>query len=76
VPAGLNLGRQLAYQKWRHPSLFAQAKRQAACFADFVSPRYFLKNGTSFYGFRSMSDCGPHRWLGCLVFAFGQGGQL
>jgi sugar (pentulose or hexulose) kinase len=26
VPAGLNLGRQLAYQKWRCPDLFAQAK--------------------------------------------------
>ncbi len=27
VPAGLNLGRQLAYQKWRCPDLFAQAKQ-------------------------------------------------
>src|SRR5579883_41008 len=26
VPAGLNLGRQLAYQKWRCPDLFARAK--------------------------------------------------
>jgi sugar (pentulose or hexulose) kinase len=26
VPAGLNLGRQLAYQKWRCPDLFAKAK--------------------------------------------------
>ena len=26
VPAGLNLGRQLAYQKWRCPELFAKAK--------------------------------------------------
>jgi len=26
VPAGLNLGRQLAYQKWRCPDLFAAAK--------------------------------------------------
>lgn len=26
VPAGLNLGRQLAYQKWRYPDLFAQAQ--------------------------------------------------
>jgi sugar (pentulose or hexulose) kinase len=26
VPAGLNLGRQLAYQKWRCPELFARAK--------------------------------------------------
>jgi sugar (pentulose or hexulose) kinase len=26
VPAGLNLGRQLAYQKWRCPDLFAEAK--------------------------------------------------
>jgi sugar (pentulose or hexulose) kinase len=26
VPAGLNLGRQLAYQKWRCPDHFAQAK--------------------------------------------------
>lgn len=26
VPAGLNLGRQLAYQKWRWPDLFAKAK--------------------------------------------------
>ncbi|GLR84647.1 FGGY-family carbohydrate kinase [Bradyrhizobium iriomotense] len=26
VPAGLNLGRQLAYQKWRYPDLFAKAK--------------------------------------------------
>ncbi|MET3911742.1 sugar (pentulose or hexulose) kinase [Bradyrhizobium sp. S3.3.6] len=26
VPAGLNLGRQLAYQKWRRPDLFAKAR--------------------------------------------------
>jgi len=26
LPAGLNLGRQLAYQKWRCPDLFAKAK--------------------------------------------------
>ncbi|MGY3563950.1 sugar (pentulose or hexulose) kinase [Bradyrhizobium sp. USDA 4472] len=26
VPAGLNLGRQLAYQKWRCPDLFAEAR--------------------------------------------------
>jgi sugar (pentulose or hexulose) kinase len=26
VPAGLNLGRQLAYQKWRCPDLFAKAR--------------------------------------------------
>lgn len=26
VPAGLNLGRQLAYQKWRWPDLFAKAR--------------------------------------------------
>jgi sugar (pentulose or hexulose) kinase len=26
VPAGLNLGRQVAYQKWRCPELFAKAK--------------------------------------------------
>jgi sugar (pentulose or hexulose) kinase len=26
LPAGLNLGRQLAYQKWRCPGLFAKAK--------------------------------------------------
>jgi sugar (pentulose or hexulose) kinase len=26
LPAGLNLGRQLAYQKWRCPDLFARAK--------------------------------------------------
>jgi sugar (pentulose or hexulose) kinase len=26
VPAGLNLGRQLAYQKWRCPELFAKAR--------------------------------------------------
>jgi sugar (pentulose or hexulose) kinase len=30
VPAGLNLGRQLAYQKWRCPDLFAQAKHFVA----------------------------------------------
>jgi sugar (pentulose or hexulose) kinase len=30
VPAGLNLGRQLAYQKWRWPALFAQAKHFVA----------------------------------------------
>jgi len=30
VPAGLNLGRQLAYQKWRWPKLFAQAKHFVA----------------------------------------------
>jgi sugar (pentulose or hexulose) kinase len=27
VPAGLNLGRQLAYQKWRCPDLFAKARQ-------------------------------------------------
>jgi sugar (pentulose or hexulose) kinase len=26
IPAGLNLGRQLAYQKWRCPDLFAEAR--------------------------------------------------
>ena len=30
VPAGLNLGRQLAYQKWRCPDLFARAKHFVA----------------------------------------------
>jgi sugar (pentulose or hexulose) kinase len=30
VPAGLNLGRQLAYQKWRCPDLFATAKHFVA----------------------------------------------
>jgi sugar (pentulose or hexulose) kinase len=30
VPAGLNLGRQLAYQKWRCPELFAKAKHFVA----------------------------------------------
>jgi sugar (pentulose or hexulose) kinase len=30
VTAGLNLGRQLAYQKWRCPELFAQAKHFVA----------------------------------------------
>ncbi len=30
VPAGLNLGRQLAYQKWRCPALFAKAKHFVA----------------------------------------------
>ena len=30
VPAGLNLGRQLAYQKWRCPELFANAKHFVA----------------------------------------------
>jgi sugar (pentulose or hexulose) kinase len=30
VPAGLNLGRQLAYQKWRWPALFARAKHFVA----------------------------------------------
>jgi sugar (pentulose or hexulose) kinase len=30
LPAGLNLGRQLAYQKWRCPELFAQAKHFVA----------------------------------------------
>src|SRR3984957_1221254 len=30
VPAGLNLGRQVAYQKWRCPELFARAKRFVA----------------------------------------------
>jgi sugar (pentulose or hexulose) kinase len=30
VPAGLNLGRQLAYQKWRCPELFAHAKHFVA----------------------------------------------
>jgi sugar (pentulose or hexulose) kinase len=30
VPAGLNLGRQLAYQRWRCPELFAKAKHFVA----------------------------------------------
>ena len=30
VPAGLNLGRQLAYQKWRCPDLFAKARHFVA----------------------------------------------
>ncbi|HLW92825.1 MAG TPA: FGGY family carbohydrate kinase [Roseiarcus sp.] len=30
VPAGLNLGRQVAYQKWRRPELFARAKHFVA----------------------------------------------
>lgn len=30
VPAGLNLGRQLAYQKWRCPELFSEAKHFVA----------------------------------------------
>jgi sugar (pentulose or hexulose) kinase len=30
VPAGLNLGRQVAYQKWRRPELFARAKHLVA----------------------------------------------
>jgi sugar (pentulose or hexulose) kinase len=30
VPAGLNLGRQVAYQKWRRPELFGKAKHFVA----------------------------------------------
>jgi sugar (pentulose or hexulose) kinase len=34
VPAGLNLGRQLAYQKWRCPDLFAKA-RHFVCYPQY-----------------------------------------